>query len=221
VGGGDGGCLRRVLEHPVQEVVQVEIDADVVDTCLRWLPDISAGAYDDPRASLVIEDAMRYLDRPGPAFDAILVDSTDPVGAATPLFSERFYQAARRRLTPDGILVTQSGSPLLMLAELRRVADLLRGAFRHVATYLAPVPSYPGVLWSFCASSQGGNPVGVPSSTIRRRLDRRGIRTSYLTPSVQRAAFELPRYLRGALGELAPEHVHPPVRTVSLEPSLH
>ncbi|MCK4777343.1 MAG: spermidine synthase, partial [Actinomycetia bacterium] len=38
IGGGDGGALRRVLEHPVKKVIHVELDKDVVKTCLKHLP---------------------------------------------------------------------------------------------------------------------------------------------------------------------------------------
>ena len=51
VGGGDGGALRHVLFHPsVDRALEVEIDQTVVEVCLRFLPQISDGAYSDGRA---------------------------------------------------------------------------------------------------------------------------------------------------------------------------
>ncbi|CAK0753125.1 spermidine synthase [Azospirillaceae bacterium] len=59
--GGDGGALRRCLEHrAVESVTMVEIDRGVVDVSQRYLPSISAGAFDDPRASLVIADGVDF-----------------------------------------------------------------------------------------------------------------------------------------------------------------
>src|SRR4029079_7488090 len=50
VGGGDGGVLREVLKHPeVKAATLCEIDRGVIDLCRLHFPDISAGAYDDPR----------------------------------------------------------------------------------------------------------------------------------------------------------------------------
>ena len=53
IGGGDGGALRHVLLHPsVDRALEVEIDQAVVEASLRFLPEISDGAYTDPRAEL-------------------------------------------------------------------------------------------------------------------------------------------------------------------------
>ena len=59
-----------------------------------------------PRATVVIDDARRYLERTGEDFDAIVVDPPPPVEAAASslLYSAEFYQIARRRLRPGGIL---------------------------------------------------------------------------------------------------------------------
>ena len=46
IGGGDGGTLRRVLEHPGVEATQVEIDRDVIDACREHIPSIANGAFD-------------------------------------------------------------------------------------------------------------------------------------------------------------------------------
>ena len=201
VGGGDGGALRRVLAHrSVERAVQVELDRAVVDVCLAYLPEISAGAFDDPRAELVIGDGARYLAETDERFDAILVDSTDPIGPAEALFSEAFYRAAFRALADDGIFVTQSGSPLLMGAELGRAARRLRSVFPVAKPYLASIPSYPGVLWSFLAATKGWDPATIPPAAIARRLE--GIITRYYTPAVHQAAFSLPADLaRGLASE--------------------
>lgn len=220
IGGGDGGCLRRVLEHPVREVVQVEIDAAVVEASLKWLPGISGGAYDDPRAQLIIGDGFAFLEETGQAFDVILIDSTDPVGAAIPLFTDRFYKAAARRLRRGGLLVTQSGSPLLMAAELTRVVRLLETIFQRTSVYLANIPSYPAVLWSFTAASQTADPRGASPSRVAQRCAERAIRPSYYTPELQRAAFALPSFLKQSLGEPGPDGIAAPIRSVSRVPTI-
>lgn len=62
IGGGDGGILREVLKHKsIEHVTMVEIDGAVVDMCKKWLPDHSAGAYEDPRAHLVIDDGINFV----------------------------------------------------------------------------------------------------------------------------------------------------------------
>jgi spermidine synthase len=216
IGGGDGGTLRRVLEHrSVERVVQVELDRLVVDVCQTYLPQIAAGALDDPRVELVIGDGARYLAETRETFDAILVDSTDPVGPAAALFREPFYQAAGRALAEHGIVVTQSGSPLLMGAELGKAVAALRRVFPLVRAYLATIPSYPGVIWSFLAATRGLDPAALPAEVVRQRLE--GIATRYYTPALHAAAFVLPADLARSLERGPEEHVGllPPAASLS------
>ncbi|HXE04187.1 MAG TPA: polyamine aminopropyltransferase, partial [Methyloceanibacter sp.] len=55
VGGGDGGVLREALKHPeLESVTLCEIDRSVVELCREYFPEVSAGAYDNPRTRIVI-----------------------------------------------------------------------------------------------------------------------------------------------------------------------
>ena len=44
-------------------------------------------------------------------FDLVIVDSTDPIGPATPLFGAEFYGNVKRILVPGGLVVSQAESP--------------------------------------------------------------------------------------------------------------
>jgi spermidine synthase len=205
VGGGDGGCLRRVLEHPVREVVQVELDRAVVETCRRYLPGVSSGAFDDPRLQLLFVDGYEFVEKAQEPFDAIIVDLTDPIpsGPSVRLFSTEFYQAVRRILKEEGLMVTQSSSPLLLTDELLRIYANLKAVFRVVRVCLAPVPSYPGVLWSFALASDGGDPLSLDEAAVGQRLEDRGIRPRYYSAQMHSACFALPPFLAGVLAEPA------------------
>ncbi|MEQ8196375.1 MAG: polyamine aminopropyltransferase, partial [Rhodospirillales bacterium] len=61
IGGGDGGTLREALRHDVEKVTMVEIDRRVIDLCTEYMPSLSAGAFDDPRADIVIDDGIKYV----------------------------------------------------------------------------------------------------------------------------------------------------------------
>ena len=72
IGGGDGGILREVCKHSaVEHITQVEIDQQVVDMCREFLPRHSAGAYDDPRVSIVIDDGARFVRENTDQFDKV------------------------------------------------------------------------------------------------------------------------------------------------------
>jgi spermidine synthase len=203
VGGGDGGCLRRALEHPLREVVQVELDRAVVEACRRYLPQVSRKAFDDPRLHLRFADGYEFVEKAQGAFDAIIVDLTDPSppGPSLRLFTVEFYQAIRRILKEEGLVVTQSSSPLLLTNDLLRIHANLKAVFPLVRVCLAPVPSYPGVLWSFTLASGGNDPLALDEATVRQRLEARGISPRYYSPQMHLASFALPPFLADLLAE--------------------
>lgn len=201
VGGGDGGTLRRVLQHPVSEPVQVEIDGAVIQSCREHLPAISSGAYDDPRARIVIGDGIEFMRRSSGAFDVVIVDSTDPLGLAVGLFEAPFYRDVARSLADDGVAVAQSSSPLFMAGELRNQVLNLRQVFPIVRTYLGIVPGYPGSLWSFTIGSKRYDPLSAERATISARLAASGIPTRYYSPDVHHAAFALPPFIADIISQ--------------------
>ncbi|CAN0534227.1 unnamed protein product, partial [Laminaria digitata] len=91
VGGGDGGALRDVLKHKsVKRATMVEIDRSVVDMCAEYMPSLSDGAFDNTRTDIVIADGVKFVAETDRRFDVIIIDSTDPIGPAIPLFSDEF-----------------------------------------------------------------------------------------------------------------------------------
>lgn len=195
VGGGDGGTLRHVLMHAPDEVVMCEIDEAVVRASREHLPALSAGAFDDERASVVFEDGASYVAPHEEAFDAIVIDSTDPVGPGVVLFSEAFYAACRRALGPGGVLVAQTGSPVHQERELRTALGNLGAAFGRAEVHTGYVPTYPGQLWTYATASTGVPVSAVPVAEIAERLARRSIEPRYYTPELHRAAFVLPAFI--------------------------
>jgi len=197
IGGGDGGLLEEALKHPLDRATMIEIDSAVVRSSRQYLDVISAGAFDDPRTELIIGDGVAYVTEGRDPFDVALVDSTDPVGPATGLFSEEFYAAIARRLTPQGVVAVQSGSAVYQHDLIAMVRRNMAPSFPTVRTYVATVLAYPGVVWSFTVGSLGREPGAVPVEEIARRTEHFGLR--YYTPRGHHAAFDLPPYLRAAI----------------------
>jgi spermidine synthase len=200
IGGGDGGTLRRVLEHRTTEPTQVEIDGSVIEACKRHLPTVSAGAFDAPRANVVVQDGLPFMRQNPGGFDVVIVDSTDPIGPAVQLFEAPFYRDVAASLADDGLMVAQSSSPLFMEEELRSQVANMRQAFPLVRTYLGCVPTYPGSLWSYTIGSKRHDPLGVSRDAIATRLAENGIAARYYGPDVHHAAFALPPFIAQIVG---------------------
>jgi len=201
IGGGDGGMARAVLDHAtVERVTMVEIDAGVVEFSKTYLPQLSRGAFDDPRLHLTIADGAAFLKESADVFDAIIVDSTDPVGPGEALFTESFYGHARDRLADGGILVTQNGVPFLQPDELTNTMRAFRALFRDWGCYLATIPTYAGGPMAFGWATDGvGRDVAI--QTLKSRYAAAGLATRYYTPEVHKAAFALPGYVRALMPE--------------------
>jgi spermidine synthase len=195
VGGGDGGVMREVLKHPsVERATLCEIDRSVVDLSLAHYPEIAGGSFDDPRCDLVIADGLKYVAEATEKFDAIIVDSSEPIGPSAVLHTPEFFADCRRALRDGGILVTQNGLPFLFPDHLAGTTRALGGLFAKVAPYLCTQPCYFGGPFALNWASDDASHLDISVKKLGRRRDKRGINTRYWTPSVHGAAFALPRY---------------------------
>jgi len=200
IGGGDGGTVREVLKHDVDQVVLVELDRQVVDACREHLPSVNAGAFEDPRLEMRFEDGVAYVARCEESFDIILVDSTDPVpGPGEVLFSASFYKDCKRILTPGGILISQFGMPFLYPEAVRDARRRLAGCFDDATFYIVAVPVFVGGYMAFGWASDRRALREVPVETLANRLTVTGIETRFYTPGFHRASFELPRQIAALL----------------------
>jgi len=202
IGGGDGGILREVARHrDIESITMVEIDGTVVDMCKAFLPNHSAGAFEDPRLNLVIDDGMNFVATTEETFDVIISDSTDPIGPAEVLFSENFYQACRRCLNEGGILVTQNGTPFMQLGEVQTTARRMNGLFADWHFYQAAVPTYIGGAMTFAWGACNAASRKLPLDTLLQRFAGSGIVTRYYNPHVHLGAFALPQYVLQAINK--------------------
>ncbi len=188
IGGGDGGALREAVRHPlVKRAILVEIDGQVVEASQQFFPELS-GAFDNPKATLVLADGIQYVKEHHHEFDIIIVDSTEPVGPAVELFSPEFYRACSAALKDDGMLVVQSESPFINADVIKMAYGAIEQIFSLTKLYLANIPTYPSGLWSFTIGSKKHDPEEIVSSP--------GYRLKYYNEDIHKAAFKLPNFVR-------------------------
>jgi len=199
IGAGDGGVLRRVLQHRnVERAVMVEIDGEVIRLAKEFLPNIAGDAWHDPRAEVLVADGIDYVRRAETgSFDVVIVDSTDPIGVGEVLFTDEFYANTARLLTDRGLVVNQCGVPAMQAEELAETS-LRRGkAFPDISAYVAAVPTYVGGLMTLGWAAKDASMRAVGVEEIRRRAEHAGIlgTTGYWTPEIHAGAFNLPPYI--------------------------
>lgn len=158
LGGGEGATIREILRwKTVEQVVMVDIDGEVVEACRRYLPEMHQYAFDDPRVTLVVDDALNFLDATQETWDVIISDLTDPIesGPAFQLFTQEHYQQVRRVLSPGGFLALQAGpisTPELYLHA--RLVKTVRSVFPYAQTCLCQAMSFGCPIAFIVASSQ-------------------------------------------------------------------
>jgi spermidine synthase len=199
IGAGDGGVLRRVLQHrAVERAVMVEIDGEVIRLAREHLPAIGGDAWDDPRAQVIVGDGIDHVQQaPDASYDVVIVDSTDPIGVGEVLFTDAFYAHCARLLTPRGVVVNQCGVPFMQAEELRETSLRRRRAFADVAAYVAAVPTYVGGFMTLGWAAKQAGLRQVPAAELRARAEAAGVlgTTRYWTPEIQAGAFHLPPYI--------------------------
>ncbi|MGR4064613.1 MAG: spermidine synthase, partial [Vulcanimicrobiaceae bacterium] len=113
LGGGEGATLREVLRFPgVRRCTMVDIDGDVVELCKKYLPEWSDGAFENPRARVIVGDALRFLKEDGGRYGVIVSDLTEPLAdsPSNPLFCDEVFRDIKARLTDGGIYVLQAST---------------------------------------------------------------------------------------------------------------
>ncbi|GAB4539338.1 MAG: polyamine aminopropyltransferase [Anaerolineales bacterium] len=190
VGGGDGGSLRQALRYPaVEEVIVCELDQRVVDLSREHFRAAFGDPWSDPRAKLLVRDAFAFLEENPGQFDVIISDTTDPIGMAENLFSDRFYRLLARALAPNGAAATQCEQPFFDATLIKTIYQSAKALTQHPAYYYANIPTYPGG--------------GIGFMYVSNTSWEEGLKTpyppganEYLNPEIHRAAFALPEFFR-------------------------
>jgi spermidine synthase len=200
IGGGDGGILREVLRYEsVTVATMVEIDPGVVELCKKYLPTINNGAFEDSRTNLIISDGAAFVEEADDKFDLIIVDSCDPVGPATVLFSKAFYSNIHKRLDKEGIMVCQTGSLHMQVNEQVETHALLSDIYGYAAPYVFAVPTYIGGLFSAMFCSDNIDPCKTGIDMLEEKTAINNLKTRYYNPGMHIGAFHVPGFLKERL----------------------
>jgi spermidine synthase len=185
LGGGDGLGLREILKHPsVEAVTLVDIDPEMTALSQRFprLAELNEHAFDDPRVTVVNQDAMIWLEEPGDLFDAAIIDFPDPNAFALgKLYTTRFYRLLQQRLTPGAAVAVQSTSPLFARQAFWCIMRTLEAAGFHVHPYHVAVPSFG--VWGFALAKR--EPFTPPNEAPPglRYLDASALESMFALPA--------------------------------------
>jgi spermidine synthase len=202
LGGGEGATLREVLRcSEVRRCTMVDIDATVVELSKKYLGEWAAGAFDDPRAHVVIGDALEYLRDNADRYGAIISDLTEPLedSPSNPLFNDRVFSLIKSRLAEGGIYVLQASTAAVHNAALHcKMARTLRRNYEHVTSFLTHVPAFD-TEWAFLACSDRIDLARLDSKLIDAYCSALRGENFFYDSVTHRRLFSLPLYLRRML----------------------
>ncbi|CAL5182999.1 unnamed protein product [Lathyrus oleraceus] len=205
IGGGDGGVLREVARHSSIEKIDIcEIDNMVVEVSKQFFPEVAVG-FNDPRVTLRIGDGVAFLKAaPEGTYDAVIVDSSDPIGPAQELFEKPFFQSVARALRPGGVMCTQAESIWLHMDIIEDIVSNCRHIFKGSVNYAwTTVPTYPSGMIGFMLCSTEGPLVDFkhPVNPIDQKDCQKSVRPlKFYNSEIHTAAFCLPSFAKRKIG---------------------
>lgn len=135
IGLGSGVTLGSALTHPLNEATVLEISPEVVEASAFFEAE-NHRALADPRTRLVVGDGRTHLMLGRHSYDVIVSEPSNPwMAGIASLFTREFFEGARDRLAPGGILCQWAHTYDISNHDLKSI----------VATFLSVFPN--GTLW--------------------------------------------------------------------------
>jgi spermidine synthase len=164
----EGGMMTELEKYRPDSVDYVELDPKVAEVGFRF------GLIKRiPGMKVIYQDGRAYLANSNKIYDAIIVNLSEPdTFQINRFFTDRFFDLARRHLTPHGVLSFTMKGFENYLAEPQR--QKLSSLYNTVREYFKHVLLLPGQKIFFLCSSQ---PLSEDIPTL---LDRKNIPTRYI-----------------------------------------
>jgi spermidine synthase len=167
IGLGSGVTVGSALRHPIARADVLEISPEVVEAS-RFFTTENHDALSDPRTNLIVGDGRSHLLLTPRQYDVIISEPSNPwIAGVAALFTREYFEAARARLAPGGILCQWANAYNISDPDLRSI----------IATFLAVFPY--GTAWLV-----GGDDVLMMASDGPLDVRLKGVRDNWARPGV-------------------------------------
>ncbi|MGH1351001.1 MAG: polyamine aminopropyltransferase [Methyloligellaceae bacterium] len=156
MGGGDGLAVRELLKYPgIKRIDLVDIDPAMTRMGKDFAPlrKLNKDSLSDKRVHIYNEDGFIFIKRKGPTYDRVILDFPDPHNEViSKLYSIEFYTMLSRRMSEDGILVSQSSSPFFARQTFWSIEKTMGEVFAATKSYHVTIPAFG--IWGFNMASK-------------------------------------------------------------------
>ncbi len=182
IGYGSGCTSGASLLFPDTTVTCCEIEPEVV-AAGQHFSHVNHEPWASPGFSVVIDDGRSFLQSSKEEYDLILSEPSNPwIAGVSNLFTREFYEAARRRLRPGGMLAQWIQVYSFSVEDYALVVRTLLGSFEHCL--LCRVSDGDTILLA------SADPFGVTGESLDR--------STALVAASERIEADLKRYFEDA-----------------------
>jgi SAM-dependent methyltransferase len=136
IGLGSGATVGSALRHPITRADVVEISPEVVEAS-RYFAAENDDALEDPRTNLIVGDGRSHLLLATRQYDVIISEPSNPwIAGVAALFTREFFQAARDRLAPGGLICQWANAYNISSRDLRAIVATFRSVFPNGTIWL-------------------------------------------------------------------------------------
>jgi len=161
IGFGAGVTAGSLVVHPeIERIVICDFEPLMPEIGGKYFATANYDVVNDPRVEVIIDDARHFIATTQEKFDIITSDPLDPwMDGAAVLYTVEFYEYARKRLHPGGIVA--QWLPLYETDEPSMKSEL--------ASFLEVFPE--GTIWSSHIPRNGGNDLVMIGQDGPMRID--------------------------------------------------
>ncbi|MGV7222484.1 MAG: polyamine aminopropyltransferase [Nitrospinales bacterium] len=184
LGGGDGLAVREILKYPdVKSITVVDLDPEITQLGLtnNLFLNLNKSSLKDARVQIKNVDGFKFLEDAHEYYDVIIADLPDPKTASLArLYSKEFYKLTMKKLSKQGIFITQSTSPFFAKKAFWSIHNSVKASgYKYVRPYHTYVPSFGD--WGFVMASKVKLNYKNLSLTVKTKyLDKSNIKPLFI-----------------------------------------
>jgi len=136
IGLGSGVTLGSALTHPLTSATVLEISPEVVDGS-KFFENENHKALSDPRTRLVVGDGRTHLMLGDETYDVIVSEPSNPwMAGIASLFTREFFEGAKARLAPGGVLCQWAHTYEMSRADVASIVGTFASVFPQGTAWL-------------------------------------------------------------------------------------
>lgn len=180
IGGGGGGSLKEVLKYPQVEIDLVEIDPEIIQFSIQYLPEDARDTFQNNRIHIFYEDGRAYLTKTQKKYDIIILNLPEPTSAQINRFyTKEFFVKSREKLNENGIFSFRIPSAENYIStELKTFLASLFYSLKEVFPVIKIVPGQTNI---FLASS---SPLSLDYKELSKKIEELNLRNNYVSPEL-------------------------------------